>query len=258
MRVPHIIVFLLLLLSCASEKPEGKTEAEVLYKEAKNLIDEGHYLLATEKLNKIKSEHPYSFYATPAELLQADVLFLQESYVEAAAAFLLFRDFHPKHEKSDYVLFKIAESYYMQIPETYDRDLASAHEAIKYFNELVRVYPNSQYLSDTKKKINYCNEMIRQKEKYIADFYYKTEVFDAARFRYLDIIKSFKEENLRNHAMIRAVASSLEMEDYIGCVKFADEFISYLSGADKEAVLKTQNDCRSKMGKQKSEKEVES
>ena len=87
------------MAACSSDKPKGRTEAEVLFKEAEDLVKSERYILATEKLNTIKTQHPYSFYATPAELLQADVLYMQESFVESAAAYLLFRDFHPKHEK---------------------------------------------------------------------------------------------------------------------------------------------------------------
>ena len=100
-----ILAIVLIISSCASDKPKGKTEAEVLFKEAKILMEEERYLLATEKLNNLKNQYPYSYYATPAELLQADILFLQESYVEAAASYLLFRDFHPKHEEIPYVVF---------------------------------------------------------------------------------------------------------------------------------------------------------
>src|SRR5690606_29158789 len=117
-------------------------------------------------------------------------------------AFLIFRDFHPKHKQIPYVIFMIAESYYKQLPDTYDRDLAAAYEAIKYYNELLAKYPNTEYTKDATKKIQDCHEMIQKKEKYIADFYYRTEVFDAARYRYLDIIKSFKDPDLRKHSMI--------------------------------------------------------
>ncbi|MEX1099820.1 MAG: outer membrane protein assembly factor BamD, partial [Bacteriovoracaceae bacterium] len=140
-----IFFTLFILVGCATEKPEGKTAAEVLYKEAQNLMDDGRYLLATEKLNQLKNQYPYSFYATPAELLQADILFEQENYVEAAAAYLLFKDFHPKHDKMPYVIFKIAESYFEQIPDTFDRDLQPAFEAIKYFKELVFRFPSSDH-----------------------------------------------------------------------------------------------------------------
>jgi outer membrane protein assembly factor BamD len=81
-----LLVLSLLVISCATKRPQGQTEAEVLFKEAKELIGKSRYIQATEKLNAIRSQYPYSFYATHAELLQADILFAQENYAESAAA----------------------------------------------------------------------------------------------------------------------------------------------------------------------------
>ncbi|MBL7664166.1 MAG: outer membrane protein assembly factor BamD [Bacteriovoracaceae bacterium] len=244
-----ILLCLLFVFSCATDAPEGKTEAEILYKEAQQLVEDGSYILALEKLNKLRSEHPYSFYATPAELLQADIFFLQESYVEAAASYLLFRDLHPRHDKADYVIYKIAESYYLQIPDTYDRDLNSALEAIKYYDEILQKYPSSEYAKDTQVKIDYCRNMLRQKERYIADFYFKTKVYEAARYRYLEIIKAINEEGLRKHSMVRAVESSLKMKDYEGCVKFSEEFVRYVTGKDKESIEGNKSECAKELAK---------
>lgn len=223
-----------LLFSCASERPEGKTQAEILFKEAKNLMEDGRYLLATEKLNQLKNQFPYSFYATPAELLQADILYKQESFVEAAAAYLLFKDFHPKHERMPYVVFMTAESYYQQMPDTFDRDLQPAFEAIKYYEELFLRYPGSPYAEKAAKKVAEAKEMIRNKEKYIADFYYKTEVFEAARWRYLHILDNFKEKNLVKHSMERVILSSFMMKDFEKCVLFARKYGSVLKAKNKE------------------------
>ena len=136
MRILKFFIFLisLSLLSCATKRPEGSTEAEILFKEAKELISKSRYIQASEKLNSIRSQYPYSFYATPSELLQADILFAQENYAEAASAYILFRDFHPKYAELGYVIFRISESFYLQLPTTFDRDLTAGVEAIKYFN----------------------------------------------------------------------------------------------------------------------------
>jgi outer membrane protein assembly factor BamD len=127
-----VLSFSLIVISCATKRPTGSTEAEVLFKEAKDLISKSRYIQATEKLNSIRSQYPYSFYATHAELLQADILFSQENYAEAASAYILFRDFHPKYTELGYVIFRISESFYRQLPSTYDRDLsAGIEESIK-------------------------------------------------------------------------------------------------------------------------------
>ena len=201
MRILKFLVFSFsfVLISCATKRPTGSTEAEVLFKEAKELISKSRYIQATEKLNSIRSQYPYSFYATHAELLQADILFSQENYAEAASGYILFRDFHPKYEQLGYVIFRISESFYRQLPSTFDRDLSAGIEAIKYYNELIQNYPNTEYVKEAQNRINQIEEMVEKKEIYIADFYFKTKDFEAAKARYEDILKTLKnkEEKLR-------------------------------------------------------------
>lgn len=191
------------MISCATKRPVGSTEAEVLFKEAKDLISKSRYIQATEKLNSIRSQYPYSFYATHAELLQADILFSQENYAEAASAYILFRDFHPKYNELGYVIFRISESFYRQLPSTYDRDLSAGIEAIKYYNELIQNYPDTEYVKDAQVRINQIEEMIEKKEIYIADFYFKTKDYQAAKARYEDILKTLKNKNEKLRILTR-------------------------------------------------------
>lgn len=217
---------LALFASCSTIKSTGKTEAEILYKDSILLKKDGHYIAAIEKLNIIRSKHPYSYYAVHAELLQADIMFDQENYIESAAAYTLFRDFHPKHKKLDYVVFKIAESYFNQLPSTHERDLSVAKQAIAYYVELLQRFPGSQYNKKAQEKINKCNNMLEQKEKYIADFYFKTQSYSAARYRYLQILGNFKKSSLREHAMLRVLESSVLLNDKKKCYEYYLEYSS--------------------------------
>jgi outer membrane protein assembly factor BamD len=243
-----IFILLLVLLSgCSSNKFEGKTEAEVLYKEAQDLIEADRFILATEKLNEIKTHHPYSFYATPAELLQADVLYLQENYIESAAAYLLFRDFHPRHEKIAYVVFKIAESYYKQIPDTIDRDLESAIEAIKYYDEVIQKYNDSSYVKTAKERISEANKMLREKDVYVADFYFKTKEFFAARYWYLDILENHQDSKSRNHAMLRTILATAKLKEWDPCLEYIEKFYQLVDKQAQKEIKSTKNHCQNKI-----------
>jgi outer membrane protein assembly factor BamD len=193
LNISIVFIFLFLLFSCSTERPKGATEAEILFKEAKELIEKSRFIQASEKLNAIRSQYPYSFYATPAELLQADVLFAQESYAESASAYILFRDFHPKYNEISYVLFRISESFYRQLPSTFDRDLSAGVEAIKYYNELLQNYANTEYVKDASARILQIETMLEKKQIYIADFYFKTKDYEAAKARYEEVLKSLKD-----------------------------------------------------------------
>ena len=184
----------LFISSCATQKRVGKTAAERLYNDAKLYTESGRYLLALEKINIIRSQYPYSYYATPSELLQADILYKQESFTEAAAAYILFRDFHPKHKKIEYVLYRIGDSFFRQLPTTYDRDLAVTSDVIRYSSELIRKFPKSEYVKKAMDNIEKCKQMRRDKEQYIADFYFKTKVFDSAGIRYLSILDEYSDD----------------------------------------------------------------
>lgn len=238
------LLVLILIASCSSDKPSGKTEAEILYKEAQELMEAERFILATEKLNQIKTQHPYSFYATPAELLQADVLFKQENYIEAAAAFLLFRDFHPRHEKIPYVVYMIAESYYKQIPDTIDRDLEPALESLKYYDEILHKYPDSSYVKDSENRIMKAKKMLREKDMYIADFYFKTKEYSAARYWYLDILENHQDEKTRGHAMLRTILATSQLKEWDPCLEYIEKFYQLVDKEAQKEIKSVKNQCQ--------------
>ncbi len=240
-------IVLIVLYSCSSSKPQGKTAAEVLYKEAQVFIEAKRYILATEKLNQLRSQYPYSFYATHAELLQADILFLQENYVEAAAAYILFRDFHPRYKRLPYVVWKIAESFYKQIPDTIDRDLSPAKEAIKYFKEVVRRYPRSTYAETADEKVAEATNMLNQKERYIADFYFKTKEYSSARYRYLSIIKNISDGELQDHSKVRVVRSSQLLGEFEKCLEYGKNYLSTISDSSKRLMEIYMGKCKARL-----------
>ena len=242
-----ITTLLFLLISCASDKPEGKTEAEILYREAEELMKAERFILATEKLNLIKTQHPYSFYATPAELLQADILFDQENYIEAAAAYLLFRDFHPRHEKISYVIYRIADSFYKQIPDTIDRDLEPAVESFKYFEEVIQKYGDSSYRMEAEERIKNIHRMLREKDLYIADFYFKTKVYSAARYWYLDILENHQDEKTRNHAMLRTILATSQLKEWQPCLDYIEKFYQSVDKQAQKEIKLVKDTCQSKL-----------
>ena len=237
------LVLLLLIISCSSDKPKGKTEAEKLFNEAKELMDSERYILATEKLNQIKTQHPYSFYATPAELMQADILYLQENFIEAAAAYLLFRDFHPKHERIPYVVFRIAESYYKQIPDTIDRDLEPAMESIRYYDEVIQKYSDSSYKADAEAKISKAAGMLRAKDQYIADFYFKTHEYKAAVYWYLDMLENHADEKTQQHSMYRIIVATSRLKEWQPCLDYIDKFYDSVDKKDHKEIKSIKAVC---------------
>jgi outer membrane protein assembly factor BamD len=241
------IILISLLYGCSTPQLESQiTQAEILYREAQNYIKKERYILATEKLNQIKSQYPYSYFATNADFLMAEVLYLQENYPEASAAYLLFKELHPKNDKIDLVLWKLAESYYMQLPSTFDRDLSVSKDALKYYQEYLDKYPNSDKVAMIRTRIDEINLMLLNRDKYIANFYFKTDVLESAKLRYLDIIKKVTDEETEKLSKERILEITYTLNQFDECLKYANQFITDSLESIQKIAQKYQTKCSEK------------
>ncbi len=200
------------LFSCATQEKDLNT-AEGLFAYAKEFADAERYEVALAKYADVRNKFPYSNLATEAELAIADVHYQRESYTESEVAYQNFRDLHPKHPKSDYVLYRIAMSYYMQLPETIDRDLSVGKDAIYHFMELTKLYPKSEFAADSKAKRDDVFSRLAQKELYIADFYFKDEKYSAALRRYESALYKYPGLGFDPRAHLGAAKSAHKIAD---------------------------------------------
>lgn len=207
-----LILFAAIAVTSCSGKSVDDGNAQEVYKDAEEDISDKRYTIALDKLKVLKNKFPYSNIATQAKLRIADVYFLEESYIEASAAYEGFRDMHPRNEKADYVLFRIGESYFFQLPDSDDRDMGPAAKAIEAYRELVQLYPKSQYVDAAKKHLSQATEMQASKEKYIADFYYARDMYDSAASRYEKITSKFPDTSLEQYAYWRLAQSLIRQQ----------------------------------------------
>lgn len=197
-----LLVFPMLFSACSSTKID-ENNPEDLMKEAEADIKDKRYMQAGERLRVIKNKFPYSHFSTTAALRLADVAFLEESFGESAAAYESFRDLHPKHEKADYVIFRIGESYFRQMPDHEARDLTPGAKAMEAYEELGKLYPSSPYMPEAKAHMEAARERLASKERYIADFYYKRDMYDSAALRYQKLATEYSGTSLEEDAYMR-------------------------------------------------------
>lgn len=212
LRLIYILLLFSFLLSCASEEKKGDT-AEAAFKIAKEYEDDERYKIAIQRYSDVKNKFPYSSFATEAELAIADVHFKNEDYPEAQISYQNFKELHPKHPKIDYVVYKTGLSYFLQLPETIDRDITLANDAIYSFDELIKRFPTSQYLVEAKEYRRKSYVMLNEKELYIADFYFKQKYYDSALLRYISAYKKFPDFGLQPRSLAGAIRSSIKLND---------------------------------------------
>lgn len=199
-------------MSCASLDPVESETPEGLYKNARNLMDQDRYEEALANLNELKNKHPYNKLATEAELDIANIHFIREAFIEAESAYKLFKEFHPNHAKIDFVTFRIAMSMYRQLPGSIDRDLNVAEDAQIYFKQVYQTYPKSDYAPSAKEYEKRCRLKLARQTFYIANFYYKREVYDSALGRFEDILRDFPNSGIIPKTLYNASLSAVKAQ----------------------------------------------
>lgn len=200
------------LFGCASSEKNLNTP-EGLFAQAKEYESSERFEIAIAKYNDVKNKFPYSALALEAELAIADAQYTRENYVDAQIAYQNFRDLHPKHPKIDYVIYKTGMSYYMQLPETIDRDLTLGNDVIYHFDEIIKSFPRSEFVKDAKEKRQDVYNRLAEKELYIADFYLKQEKFGAALRRYELCITKYTGMGYDPRAHYGAIKAATALDD---------------------------------------------
>jgi len=226
------IICLTVFISCSSTEQTGGSAAESLYNDIKSNYKGKRYMLALEKISTFRSKYPYSFYVTEVELLRANIFYEQENYLEAVDAYLSFRDFHPNYEGLDEIEWRIAESFYKQLPDTVDRDITPSLSAINSFQDLIRKFPKSAHVSKAKDRIEKLEKMLEDKELYIADFYFRTEDFQSASYRYAKILKATRSEDTLKNSAFRLIYSFYQLGKKQKCLDYIKTYQQYLEKND--------------------------
>lgn len=213
------------MLACStmdknSDTPEGA------YVIAEEFDKDERYEEAIRRYTDVKNKFPYSNFATKAELAIADVYFKQESYPEAQVSYQAFRELHPKHPQIDYVMYRIGLSYYNQLPTSLDRDLTVAHEVLASFDDLMKRFPNSQYINEAADKKLETLKMLAGKEEYIAAFYFKREMYDSALPRYEGLVSKYPKLGFDEKALYGAAVSANKIGDSFKAKKYLNELMT--------------------------------
>jgi outer membrane protein assembly factor BamD len=210
---PTCFVFLLALGSVSltrcvqNEVVSEKDGAEALYKDAEDAYKDERFIISLEKYREVKNRYPYSNRATDSELRIADTYFAQESYIESESAYEIFKELHPTHPKSDYVQFRMALSYYNQIPDSSARDLSPAYKAIEAFETLFDKFPNSEFVAKGHEYITEARKRLADHENYVADFYFRRQHYLSASYRYAALLKDYSNLGYDEEALYRLAQS---------------------------------------------------
>ena len=174
----------------------GVTEDPILRLSAEESLAQGKELMTKEKHGRARPYFTHAFEVEPNSaigreglLLAADTYYLEggsSNFVQAEAKYRDFLNRFPTSEQAPYVQFQIANSLAKRM-EKPDRDQAVTRKALEAYQELIRLYPTSEYAGQAREQLKAVLHNLAEHEFVIGRFYlrYGTPGSAALRFEFL-------------------------------------------------------------------------
>jgi outer membrane protein assembly factor BamD len=210
-QVLMIIVVAVMLAACAAEEDAYKKDTvERLYNKAMAQLEENEYKSAAADFAEVDRQHPYSVWATKAQLMSAYSHYQNNDYDDAIIALDRFIQIHPSNRDVPYAYYLKSLSYYEQISDV-GRDQKITKLALKSLNEIITRFPNSKYSRDAVLKIDLTRDHLAGKEMEIGRYYENQGQFLGAINRYKKVVDQYQTTTHVPEALHRLTESYLSL-----------------------------------------------
>lgn len=181
------------LSACTINEEPDYVERPVaeIYNNAMELLQNTDYKRAAKEFDEVERQHPYSVWATKAQLMAAYAYYQSNRYDDAIIALDRFTQLHPAHRDAAYAYYLKALCYYEQISDV-ARDQKMTELALNTLNEVVKRFPDSQFARDAKVKIDLTYDHLAGKEMEIGRYYLKQKQYLAAINRFRTVVDQFQ------------------------------------------------------------------
>jgi outer membrane protein assembly factor BamD len=191
-RVAAAILLTVVLAACGTKEDKYvERPVEDLYNGAMNAVAANNWEAAAKGFDEVERQHPYSVWATKAEIMAAYSNYQRNKYDDAVSAAQRFLQLHPGNKDAPYAYYLIAICYYEQITDV-GRDQKITQQALDSLQEVVRRYPTSEYARDARLKIDLTNDHLAGKEMAIGRYYLRQGLYIGAINRFRTVIEKYQ------------------------------------------------------------------
>jgi outer membrane protein assembly factor BamD len=179
--------------------PASKTYDQGLEKLANGSPSE-----AAKKFTELGKQYPESDWARKGQLMTVYANYQASSFTDTETAAEKYLKDYPNSPDAAYVAYLQANAYYQQIPDI-SRDQDAATKALTAFQDIVKKYPKSEYVEDSKFKITVCEDQLAGKEMSIGRFYLTRHNYTAAINRFRNVLQYYQTTRHAPEALYRLV-----------------------------------------------------
>jgi len=226
-----LILFLsvLLLFSCSKKNSKISSTVEEenvildTYTEAVEALKKGDAFYAGKKFREVEALAPQTKWASKASLMASYADYSRNAYSNSVASLERHINMYPADENISYAHYLIAICFYEQILDE-KKDLKPLLKAKEKFEFIIQNYPETDYATDGRFKIDLIIDQLAAKEMSIARYYIKTEKWIPALNRLKLVVEKYDKTVFVEEALHRLV----EINYRLGLEKEAKEAAAIL------------------------------
>ena len=204
-----LILSIFLLFGCSKDevKLSQEPDEDIVYEVYKDALEElklGNAYYAASKFREAESLLPQSDWAAKASLMAAFSDYSRNSYYDAVFGLEKYITNYPADKNISYAHYLIAMCYYEQILDE-KKDLNPLLKAREKFEFIILKYPNTDYSTDARFKLDLIIDQLAAKDMFIARYYMKTEKWIPALNRLKRVVKIYDRTVFIEEALHRLV-----------------------------------------------------
>lgn len=195
-----IALSLSLVTGCNRETREDDRDAEALYAEAQQALNNRNFEQAIRLYRNLTTRFPFGRHAEQAQLDMAYALHRARQPEQALTTLDRFIRTYPTHPNVDYAWYLKGLVHYDQAMgslrrifpgQIVDRDQHSARRAFNDFQELTRRYPESRYVADARQRMVFLRNVMAEHEIVVGEYYFRRSAYVAAINRARFVIENY-------------------------------------------------------------------
>jgi outer membrane protein assembly factor BamD len=208
-RTLALLLVFVTLVGCSSSGRRKKDDP-ILRLSAAESLTAGRKLLDAKKYSQARPYFQHAFEVEPnstagreALLMVADTLYLEggdANFVQAEAKYRDYQNRFPTSARAPYVQFQIANSLSHRIARP-DRDQAANRKAVAAYEDLLRLYPTSEYVKPAREGLEKVRSSLAEHEFLVGRFYYRFGLPAAAAARLEGVLDQYPQYDGRDKAL---------------------------------------------------------
>ena len=178
------------------------TPAEVLFNDGLARMNRKSYAGAVKKFSEVDKQYPYSQWSRRALLLTTYANYEAGDWAETINSGRRYVQLYPATQEAPYAQYLVGMSFYNQIPDV-ERDQERTEKALDAFDELIRKWPNSEYVADAKERVGVTRDQIAGKEMDIGRHYLQKRNYTGAINRFRVVLVKYQTTRHTEEALAR-------------------------------------------------------